>query len=131
MGVDSRKIAWAAGLFEGEGSWLQPKQGGYRASLAMTDLDAVLAFRRAVGFGKVDGPLFREDRKPMWTWRVQSFQHVQALGAMFWPWLCRRRRARLLEILADVLPHEDAEAVYDTRQLEELDLLNAALDWPA
>lgn len=54
----SDKIAWAAGLFEGEGcsSW-NNRNKRISLQLATTDEDVVLRFKRAIGnIGIVNGP---------------------------------------------------------------------------
>jgi hypothetical protein len=87
------ELAWAAGLFEGEGNFYRPPTGGYQASLSMTDEDSVLRFQRAVGFGLVVEQKRRAGLKTLYRWRVANFQHVQALAALLWPGLGARRRA--------------------------------------
>lgn len=54
----SEQIAWAAGLFEGEGTWnaYQVKPRGkiqMQARVGMTDRDVVERFAEVIGFGKV------------------------------------------------------------------------------
>lgn len=92
------EIIWAAGLFEGEGSFYSwnrpaPRQPQPRASLTTTDRDVMERFMKAVGFGTylVRQPTYRMT-KPAYFWQVAAFERVQALGAAFWPWLGQRRR---------------------------------------
>jgi hypothetical protein len=104
-----RTLAWAAGLFEGEGSitWNRAKGKGYVVLLlSMTDGDVVRRFHGALGLGRLNGPYRRglaasgNPRKPLFYWSASGFEHVQAIVAMFWPWLGDRRRARACEVLA-------------------------------
>jgi hypothetical protein len=110
------EIAWAGGLFEGEGCFTICTQRNTklangrsrtyrfpRARLVMTDEDAIRRFNDVVGFGRVLGPRQAHSgptHKPVFEWQVYTFEHVQALYAMLYPWLCARRRARGAEVLA-------------------------------
>lgn len=97
-------VIWAAGLFEGEGTFVvyHRKARGYAgAALGMTDEDTVRRFASVVGFGKVYGPYRANDptRKLYWRWEVSTFERVQALAAMFWPWLGIRRKQQAKDSL--------------------------------
>ncbi len=116
MDINREDIAWAAGLFEGEGSisWSRHKNR-YRPdgecyhtlqmSLHSTDEDVVRKFAKIIGVGKVHGP-YRfpspevPNRKPSWYWGITSHERCQAVIAMLWPWLCSRRKAKAKETLA-------------------------------
>ena len=114
MDINRESVAWAAGLFEGEGSivWCSlknrnPKLEPWRVcqlSLHSTDEDVVRRFASVIGIGKVYGPYrypTREvpNRKPSWYWGVQNFERCQFVLALLWPWLCNRRRNKALEVL--------------------------------
>jgi len=65
------EIAWAAGLFEGEGSITQ-SGGILHLRLKMTDESVVRRFEEAVRYGEVYGPYDyqysdRIIRKPFWV----------------------------------------------------------------
>jgi hypothetical protein len=91
------EIAWAAGLFEGEGCFAWT--GTPSVILGMTDRDIVERFAAIVGFGL----LYEEPRRPpeqtLYRWRANGFENVQAVLAMLWQWLGPRRRARAVEVL--------------------------------
>ena len=97
------EIAWAAGLFEGEGC-LTISGPRAKAILKTTDRDVVARFAGVVGLGGLE-PSPRMPRagglakKPSWTWQATGHQNVQALIAAFWNFLGERRRARAREIL--------------------------------
>jgi hypothetical protein len=111
------EIIWAAALFEGEGCfcWVKvpnrnnPNRKDYsycQASLHTTDKDVLERFVKAVGIGVVNGPYVYKDkkvpnRKPSWYWSIRGFERVQAIGAMFWPWLGIRRKTTFKEIMAN------------------------------
>jgi hypothetical protein len=103
-------LAWAAGLFEGEGCFHAAARPGtnkitLKVTIAMSDADVIDRFAAIVGFG-VHGPRWsRPEEKPMFEWRVQNFERVQALIAMLWPWLGERRRARAIEVLRIARSH--------------------------
>ena len=97
-------LAWAAGLFEGEGciNGYVSKDGmrGIQLSLNMRDFDAVVQFRDVIGFGHLyEKPPGKPHWSPQLQWHVGTFEHAQAVIAMLWPWLCARRRATAARVL--------------------------------
>jgi hypothetical protein len=105
MGSYKREdLAWAAGLFEGEGCFSYSEVGKGRGSLhatvKMTDRDVIYRFQDVIGLGEIT--LCRPQRvgwKVQWNWQVGSFEHFQAVVALLWPWLCSRRRGKAKQIL--------------------------------
>ena len=73
------------------------------AALNITDKDVLDRFSNAISFigGNTYGPYKRKvvHHKDMYRWQVSGFEKVQALVAIFWPWLGERRR----EIVEGVL----------------------------
>ena len=103
--LNREDLAWAAGLFEGEGSIVKGKRGegggqnrSPRLALSMTDEDIVRRFAGIVDCGTISlyQPPF-ENRKLQYKWSCSRFEHVQAIVAVFWPWLGERRRAKAHE----------------------------------
>lgn len=106
-------VAWAAGLFEGEGCWnAYVREGGkiqMQARLGMTDRDVVERFAQVVQCGAIHERLSREQHhKPMYEWYVYEAEKVRDLIALFLPFMGERRRAKALSVLdagADVRSH--------------------------
>ena len=99
----NQTVAWAAGLFEGEGSWYARRCGDFvyaRASLASTDEDVVRRFFAVVGCGAVHREADRPGRKPIWRWQVQSRVDFAAIADQLKPWLGTRRLQQLADVLA-------------------------------
>ena len=95
-------IAWAAGLFEGEGS-ISIKPQTAQLHLAMTDEDVVRKFHAIVGMGNVYGPGIDKRKphyKPSWRWAVGGSKKSQALLAAFWPFLGARRQAKARDAIS-------------------------------
>lgn len=111
MELDLRELAWAAGLFEGEGCIFgaKDKTSGIvypLLSLAMTDLDVVERFHRAVGgLGKISkwsprkSPYNGKPLKQMWQWDAGGHKLSIAVIPMLWFGLGERRRAKAAEVL--------------------------------
>jgi hypothetical protein len=109
--IDRQELAWAAGLFEGEGCITVSHNGSGTKNqpvlrLNMIDEDTVRRFQRAVGCGPVKAYVFKSQgtRKPQFWWYVTSFEKVQAVLAMLWFGLGQRRRVRAVEVLRLGLP---------------------------
>lgn len=100
------EIAWAAGVFEGEGCFSLMQQRGRSsvsllAVLGMTDRDVVARFHEIVGVGNVtirDRPDPRHKRQ--WIWQAAAIDDVRHVIRLFSPWLGERRSARAAEVLA-------------------------------
>ncbi len=108
-GLDLRELAWASGIFEGEGCIHATKRGGAALSVEMADGDVMDRFHRAVGrLGGLNGPYSRGPRgghhglKPLWRWQVERFEYAQAVLALLWFGLGERRRMRAQEVFAAV-----------------------------
>jgi hypothetical protein len=94
-------LAWAGGLFEGEGCFTFRRTDGRAgvATISMTDEDTLRRFHDVVGFGVLHQLTRSPSHKPLWRWDARSFEHIQCLVAFLWPWLGSRRRKRAREVL--------------------------------
>lgn len=110
MGISANwsreNLAWAAGLFEGEGCIFVSKKKGITLYLSMTDEDVVRKIHSTMGVGKVNGPYKqvagtsrKESYKPAWTWSVGRAEMVQAVLAAFWCFLGERRKRKAKEAI--------------------------------
>lgn len=97
MATPREEIAWAAGLFEGEGC--MTRSGSQKVlRLASTDEDIVRRFWEIVAVGKVYGPYEqRPPRKPFWVWVAAGLDALLALRLMI-SWLGVRRKKRAREL---------------------------------
>jgi len=102
---DRSEIAWAAGLFEGEGC-TYPNHRKDRPNpvpvmcLSTTDKDVLERFVQVVGVGPMSARSKKQPQyKQQWVWTISGFERVQAIGAAFWPWLGERRRAQWVRTL--------------------------------
>jgi hypothetical protein len=90
-------VAWAAGLFEGEGSVYAENQSGrryLRFCLSSTDEDVIRRFAEIVGVGKVYGP-YAGTNKVRFDWRTKNAADAHDVAALLAPWLGRRRLEQL------------------------------------
>jgi hypothetical protein len=100
-------VAWAAGLFEGEGCWnIYVRKSGklqIQAALGMTDGDVVRRFAAIVGVGNMrrhhTALAQAKGEQPMYQWSVFEAEKVREVIALFLPYLGERRRAKALEVL--------------------------------
>lgn len=100
-------IAWASGIFEGEGCFrLNTKDGRptFALSMTMTDEDVMKRFYEIVGVGQLSGPLpgKKDGYKEYWQWRCQKFEDAQAISVAMYPFLFSRRRDKIRECLTAV-----------------------------
>lgn len=99
-------IAWAAGLFEGEGSIFRVNQvrdngkiySYARLELKMTDEDIVVKFQEITGVGLIHyKPSRRADWKDAWCWQLSNIYKCRQLIRLFWPYLGNRRKLQAEE----------------------------------
>lgn len=107
----SSELAWAAGLFEGEGHiglYAYPpsdrRAGLFHRSLvlAMCDEDVVKRFHRTVGVGRlrqVPPPRNKPAWQPSWRWECSRWDEIEPMLRSFLPWLGQRRALRATEML--------------------------------
>lgn len=110
--VSEVDIAWAAGLFEGEGCiqiWVPPSQSErwkhpqVRLSVAMTDRDVVEKFCRIVECGKVSPEQRRRPpRKNVYIWTIANRDDVERILLELLPHLGSRRTDKALAALAEI-----------------------------
>lgn len=113
-------LAWAAGLYEGEGSVSMLNRPGdppdaprtargrrkpcqyQQASMQTADEDVLRRFAAIVGMGNVytlKPRPGREHHKQLWGWNAYGYEKVAALFDMLGPWLGERRTAKFREVL--------------------------------
>lgn len=102
-------IAWAAGLFEGEGFFSQtmgpPRKDGSRScypevGLVSADEDVLRRFHAIIGIGTVYHRKPETQRhKETWGWQVSSISRVSFVYALLKPYLGERRLARGQEVM--------------------------------
>ena len=87
-------LAWAAGLFEGEGSIsLHPEYKSVRLQMTQSDHDVLLMLQSICG-GSIDAKTFKNKPthyKETWSWRLNRADEVRALLEKFLPYFGSRR----------------------------------------
>jgi hypothetical protein len=96
------EAAWAAGLFEGEGSFGLRRNGTVLLQLASTDKDVIERFRVVIGTGRTgsQAPGRNGRRKRLWRVEVSQVAEVLRIVELLYSWLGARRRARADEVVA-------------------------------
>lgn len=121
-------IAWAAGLFEGEGAICcaqkykttinqngERRKSGFRWWLVMhsTDHDVLRKFHAVIDLGKVYGP-YQDKRdekyKPQLRWATTTLNDAQAVLKLFYPYLGERRREKALQCLEATYVREPTDS---------------------
>ena len=104
FGNDEESLAWAAGLFDGEGStttsgpWDTPHLTVPQAGSATAPPEVLTRFHRVVGVGAVKGPRLPRNPnwRPMWHF-IASGSLAMEIIELLWPYLgeVKRRQAQL------------------------------------
>ena len=103
------ELAWAAGLFDGEGSVTTSRSARSRTIEACLPQSAAAGipnvlerFQRAVARGRIYGPRKRSDpwsKLPQYRWRSTNITDVCTTIEMLWPWLCEAKRNQTVNAL--------------------------------
>jgi hypothetical protein len=116
MVVDREEIAWAAGLFEGEGytGFTRTNHGARKINFTVTqqNREPLERFRKLFGVGRIYGPY--GGPKQVSHFHCSSFEHAQAILAAMWPWLSTRRREQAKRTLRAYLAHPIKQHRKDT-----------------
>jgi hypothetical protein len=99
--INREELAWAAGWFDGEG-FIGLRGRALSMAIPQTDPRPLRRFQSAVlGLGIIDGPWQPRTAhwKPKWTWRVQSFENVQAVVGLLWAFLSEPKREQARKAL--------------------------------
>jgi hypothetical protein len=97
-------IAWAAGIFEGEGSIvIRKSKGSVQVTLYNTDKDVIDSFYDIVKVGKIFGPIHvttpkGNPGKDSWQWRAYSTDAEKVLKLLL-PYFCSRRAQKAQEAI--------------------------------
>lgn len=99
--ASAAEIAWAAGLFEGEGTFNMARPSGayFQMSITSTDKDVIERFAQIAGIGSVRPQKMQKSHtKPTWRWCAGGRAAIPFLDEIY-PWLGKRRRARADDVL--------------------------------
>jgi hypothetical protein len=104
-------LAWAAGLFDGDGSTYFAKHrthAGYvRAEMAVTQSSrtgepGVLSrLREILGVGHIGGPYGGNDKwEPVYRWKVYRRIEIEATATSLWPWLGSAKQEQAASVIS-------------------------------
>lgn len=102
-------FSWFVGIFEGEGSIAIGSRLSNRAitlSVSSTDHDVLVAVRRVIGHGYINGPYDNHkrdgvSRKQIYQWRLSKREHLEPLLIALLPHVGVRRAARIRKALGE------------------------------
>ena len=101
-------VAWAAGLFEGEGCITTDSRykNHRRITINMTDEDVMQRFVEIVDYGRLRGPYMagkpgtpKAKHKKRWQWCTGKKPEVLRILKMFLPYFGKRRLEKAIEAI--------------------------------
>lgn len=116
-------IAWAAGLFEGEGSIYIANIRKYsypRLQLKTTDLDVLIRFHNIIIRGRIykhkprDLPSYY---KQAHNWQLATKSECLEVIKLFWPYLGKRRRQQAVD--CGLAPSDETANIVDLKSTGE------------
>ena len=123
MGPRPQDIAWAAGIFDGEGStstFVPKGRKTPRRQMAVSQggvpgqIPALLArFKDTVGLGNVTGPYHG-----LYYWKISTKDDVDLVGEMLWPYLSADKRTQFTAAAIRVRHPVPASQITSVREFE-------------
>lgn len=115
-------LAWAAGLIEGEGCFVDriPKTRkrvtpildgwlphDFRICVVMTDRDVLQKLKDILGCGRLTGPTRsgKSTNKPRYSYNICVHRHVYAIAVALYPYMGIRRKDRIKELILEFTKH--------------------------
>lgn len=95
-------LAWAAGLFDGEGSTCLSSSGDKNTiamSLYQNNRDTLQRFKAVVQRGEIYGPYQRKGPNPIYCWKVGGFERTVETLTALWPYLTLQKRTQAVKVL--------------------------------
>lgn len=117
MTNDTLITAWAAGLFEGEGT-IGIIKGRVRVAIHMTDYDVLEKLRDNFGGQIYNTKKQKDHHKQSWVWTITSTENAMSFLMDIEPYLGSRRKARIDEAVNAV---EDGKIVRSLRQRDQIE----------
>lgn len=105
MPYNKEDVAWLAGFWEGEGSIKGSKTGSFVLNITQVDKEPLDKCVSILGFGVVYGPLtyaYKPNSQPYYTFSVSTFERVQQVVILIWPYLSRRRKDQIKACFARI-----------------------------
>ena len=107
------ELAWAAGLFDGDGSTCFERHGTRsdyrRADMAVTQTsrtgvpEVLTRFHSTVAVGHINGPYGGTARwEPVYRWKAHRLIDVQRVARVVWPWLGTVKRGQASSVITVV-----------------------------
>ncbi len=118
MHARSEQVAWAAGLLEGEGSFLLKRKATPVVMAQMTDLDVLEAIQYIFNGNIWTATTTQAHHKPSWRWQTTGGFHGATVMRAVRPFMLARRGARIDECLATWDRVVDAAARQRMQRLE-------------
>jgi|SRR3989304_8351593 len=108
MRINKEALAWAAGLFDGEGCTTISNRktrpsGQIRLVIGMTEIEPLRRFYDAVKIGKIyEGKKVRgKSRKVFHRYEAFGFRRTQAVIALLWNWLSQFKKIQARRCLLE------------------------------
>lgn len=111
------ELAWAAGFFDGEGSFRTGKTNGTSnkfypsIGISQTDPGVLERFKKAVGAGYINGPYARPPHKDMWYYGCGGADNIRSVCSKLRPYLSSIK----LKEMDEMLPKLDDTRTYKRR----------------
>lgn len=107
------ELAWAAGLFDGDGSTCFERHGTRaeyrRADMSVTQTsrigvpEVLTRFHRIVSVGHINGPYGGSERwEPVCRWKAHRLADIEIVTRAIWPWLGGVKRVQAATVIAEV-----------------------------
>lgn len=91
---DPKEIGWAAGFYEGEGTFVFTC-GYISMSIHQVDKWPLVRFLATVGAGSISGPYSHSANQPQWYWTCGGWERCKQVVELMWDDLSPRRQQQI------------------------------------
>lgn len=127
MGDCEIEIAWAAGLFEGEGNIYSHNGRNWELNITSTDKDVIDKFHAIMGVGsRYSGT--RPNRKTTYKWTTSRALEVKRILHLLMPHFGERRRAKAIEAVEGLAWSASNAKVFSLVDRKSIAVLNVRKD---
>jgi hypothetical protein len=104
MTFDKEELAWAAGLFDGEGNSILREYNVAAVNMGQSDRFVLDRFKTAIGgFGTIglnkNGKDSHGDTKWMWRYQTARAEYVQHIMCVLWKWLSPIKKEQIRSVM--------------------------------
>lgn len=127
--LGKRGLEWAAGLLEGEGSFIPGKKGRGRAcvSCTSTDKDVLESLKQILGGTICKWSHSRPGRKQAYSWYITGAERVHKVCVSLLPYMHARRALKIKTVISEYKALQQRRETRAIKKNKRIEVINKML----